>query len=106
MSEKYSKHYSVLYNECIGAFKEIANTKEQCHFADMTFGAGGHSLGIAREIASATVYSVDQDQDAIDNGNKRIASEGFNERAFLNKMNFEAFPSWVKENKPELKFEP
>lgn len=100
----YGKHYSVFYKECLDTFKESAENLSTSRFADMTFGAGGHSLGIAKEISNSHVYGVDQDPDAIKNGNERIKSENLEERVFLNKMNFEEFPNWVKENHPELKF--
>ena len=94
----YKKHYSVFYRECIDTFKEVTSTFESPLFADMTFGAGGHSLGIITEIANSKIVSVDQDPDAIKNGRQRIESEGFSERAELLKMNFESFPAWAREN--------
>lgn len=105
MSE-YTKHYSVMLNECIEYAKESCalNTEAKSYIADMTFGGGGHSLTFAREISDCIVYSTDQDPDAIKNGREIIAKENFEEKVILNKMNFSEFPQWVNENKPELKF--
>lgn len=105
MDNDYKKHYSVMYKECVEHFKEVASKKEKTIFADLTFGAGGHSTGIAREISGATVYSVDQDPDAIKNGNQRIEKENLQGRVILNKMNYEEFPGWIEENHPDLKFD-
>ena len=106
MKEEYTGHYSVMYNDCIDAFKEVAKEKkENCFFADMTFGGGGHSLGIAKEIENSTVYSVDQDPDALENGQKKIIDAGMNGKVILNDMNYEQFPEWVSENIPAQKFD-
>lgn len=106
MTKTYTGHYSVLYRECLDAFISVSRDKKsKTIFADMTFGGGGHSLGIAKEIEDSNVYSVDQDPDALENGFKIIKEQGFDGRVFLNPMNYESFPSWVKENHPELKFD-
>lgn len=101
---EYGKHYSVFYKECVEAFKQSSQGLMAPCFADMTFGAGGHSIGIAKEIKNAKVYAVDQDPDAIKNGNIRIEEENLKNNVFLNKMNFESFPKWIENNHPELKF--
>lgn len=106
MTKNYTEHYSVFYKECIGAFKEVANKKSgETIFADMTFGGGGHSLGIAQEIPHSIVYSVDQDPDALENGYKKIQELNLENRVFLNKMNFEQFPEWVSSEKSDLLFD-
>lgn len=105
MAKQYTKHYSVFYNECLEEFSKVNPEKKTRYYADMTFGGGGHSLGVAKEIENSIVYSVDQDPDAIKNGNELIESFGLKEKVFLNKMNYEEFPSWVEQNHPELKFD-
>jgi len=105
MDTNYSQHYSVLYKECRDAFLGRAAEKENPIFADMTFGGGGHTLRIAKEIPGSTFYSVDQDPDAIANGLKRIDDEKLNDRVNLLKMNFEEFPEWVSGNHSNLKFD-
>lgn len=95
-----------MYNDCLKAFKSVAAQKNSpCIFADMTFGGGGHSLGIAQEIEGSTVYSVDQDPDALKNGFEKIEKLNLSSKVLLNKMNFEEFPSWIQNNHPELKFD-
>lgn len=105
MQNLYKKHYSVLYNECVDALKIVASAKESPVFADMTFGAGGHSLGIAKEIENSIVYSVDQDSDAIDNGRALINEFDLKERVILTKMNFEKFPKWISEKNENILFD-
>ena len=104
-NNEYKSHYSVLFKECIDAFKQANPEKQKRIFADMTFGAGGHSIGTALNIEDCTVYSVDQDPDAIENGLKKIKENEVEGRVILNKMNFEQFPGFIKENHPDLKFD-
>lgn len=103
MSEEYGAHYSVMYQECLDALASGVHNDDAI-FADMTFGAGGHTTGLARLFESAKVYAVDQDPDAIKNGIERITSEGLANKITLIKTNYSDFPDWVLENSPELKF--
>ncbi|MDP7321239.1 MAG: 16S rRNA (cytosine(1402)-N(4))-methyltransferase RsmH [Bacteriovoracaceae bacterium] len=105
MDELYTKHYSVLYEECLNFFKQANSESETKYFADMTFGGGGHTFGIVKEISNAKVFSVDQDPDAIKNGNDLIAKYDLEKSVHLLKMNFSSFPQWVKLNRPELGFD-
>lgn len=105
MSEtNYTSHYSVLLEESLEAMRRGAKDCPSPIFADMTFGGGGHTFAFANQIENSTVYSTDQDPDALENGYKRIEKENMQGRIFLNAMNFEKFPTWVKENHPDLKF--
>lgn len=103
MSEKYGKHYSVMYNECLEALKSSASDSKAI-FADMTFGAGGHTVGLANLFEHSKVYAVDQDPDAIKNGNERITKAGLENKIKLIKSNYAEFPDWVSKNEPNLKF--
>ena len=106
MSDDYKDHYSVLYKECLAAFKDVnSKNSKPSIYADMTFGGGGHSLGIAKEIHLSTVYSVDQDPDALKNGQEKIKKMDMDGRVILTKMNYESFPSWIADNHPQLKFD-
>ena len=105
MTKQYTKHYSVFYTECLEEFSKVNPGKVTRYYADMTFGGGGHSLGMAKEITNSVVYSVDQDPDAIKNGNELIKSFDLKEKVFLNKMNYEEFPNWISNNHPDLKFD-
>jgi 16S rRNA (cytosine1402-N4)-methyltransferase len=105
MDKNYKKHYSVFYKECIEFFSNANTSKKSRYYADMTFGGGGHSTGIAKEVDGAIVYSVDQDPDAIQNGLKIIADEDLVDRVILTKMNFESFPAWIASHHPEKKFD-
>ena len=86
MSE-YTSHYSVLLPEVLAAFKE--ETNNQKNFADMTFGGGGHSFAMADTFSDAHIFSVDQDNDALENGWNQISQRGKSDSMTLTKMNFE-----------------
>ncbi len=103
MSKNYGKHYSVMYKECLDAL--TLNDSSSEIFADMTFGAGGHTFGLANSSDKAQVYSTDQDPDAIKNGNERIKENSLEGKVHLIKTNYTDFPQWVEQNKPELKFQ-
>jgi 16S rRNA (cytosine1402-N4)-methyltransferase len=93
----YTKHYSVLYRECLDAL--IGSAKgDKTYIADLTFGGGGHTLGIAKEISNAHVISFDQDPDAYQNGLSLIRENQLADRIQLIKNNFENFPSWWEDN--------
>lgn len=99
---EYTSHYSVLLKECLEACTQSSIGQNNLNFADMTFGGGGHSLAIARQFPDSKVYSVDQDQDAIDNGLKVLQEHSLVERVFLNKMNFSEFPDWANRKEIQL----
>lgn len=103
MSEDYGKHYSVMYKKCLEALKNGASDGKAI-FADMTFGAGGHTTGLAKMLDHAHVYAVDQDPDAIKNGKIRIQNESLESKITLIKTNYSDFPKWMAENAPDVKF--
>jgi 16S rRNA (cytosine1402-N4)-methyltransferase len=103
MEKKYTKHRSVLFEESLDAMKIGMDGVEAPYIADMTFGGGGHSCAMAELSESVKVYSVDQDPDALENGYKIIKEKGLEAKLFLNNMNYEQFPAWMKSNHPEIK---
>jgi 16S rRNA (cytosine1402-N4)-methyltransferase len=56
-------HLPVLLNECITAL----NLRPGCCIADVTFGGGGHSREILRQLQGGRLIAFDQDADAIRN---------------------------------------
>ena len=64
----YQSHYSVLLPETIQAFSDASKDVAGPLFADMTFGGGGHTFAVAENFSDSIVYSVDQDDDALENG--------------------------------------
>jgi len=100
MSSDYKKHYSVLYKECLDFLYMDAPIEPK--FADMTFGAGGHSMGLAKRDSKAQVFSVDQDPDALDNGFKVLKENDLENRVRLLNMNFESFPEWAQSENLKL----
>lgn len=86
---EYTKHYSVLLNEVLEAFKQIDG--EKLAFADLTFGGGGHTFEIAETFNESKVYCIDQDPQAYENGLERIKNENREKQIILKKGNFEDF---------------
>lgn len=101
MENEYGKHYSVLKNECINFLTEL-NDKIPCSYADLTFGAGGHSSALAQLNPKAKVFCVDQDPDAIKNGEALLLSLNLSDRVKLLKMNFVDFPDYAQSNNLKL----
>jgi len=55
-------------------------------------------------VSGSTVYSTDQDPDALKNGSENISRRGKEKSVHLLPMNFLQFPGWCLENKMEGKF--
>lgn len=101
---EYLSHYSVMLKECLEALESGSKSSGSFIFADLTFGAGGHTFALSDQISGSIVYSTDQDPDALKNGNEEISRRGKTDSIHLLPMNFEAFPNWCVENKMEGKF--
>ena len=73
-------------------------------FADLTFGAGGHSLGVLENIKGSSLIAFDQDPDAYQNGVELLAAKGFTDRCTLHHANFncfhQKFPKGLLKNLP------
>lgn len=100
---EYTSHYSVLLKEVLEAFEKQTSTQK--YFGDMTFGGGGHSFAIAESFAKAHIFSVDQDNDALENGYKLIKERGKSETMTLVKMNFHNFPKWFEKEHSDKKLD-
>lgn len=98
----YTSHYSVLKKECLAYLSEVNSGEKTKYLADCTFGGGGHSLAMAKEIDNSYVVSFDQDPDAIANGNKLIEENELSETLHLYKSNFVHFKKVVTENEPHI----
>lgn len=103
MTKEYTKHYSVLHREILQAFSTLTYDKNLV-LADLTFGGGGHTLMLAKEIENAIIYCVDQDPDALKNGENLITNNQLQDRVILNSMNYEEFPLWVSRQDQQLRF--
>ena len=101
---EYLAHYSVLLKECLEALELGSRTSGSKTFADLTFGAGGHTFALSDRVSGSTVYSVDQDPDALRNGEASIKEKLKQDSVKLLPMNFESFPGWCAENQLEGKF--
>ena len=88
----YFSHYSVMLADCLEIFQENFKRDSNGLFADMTFGAGGHSLNVAKSFPRHKVISVDQDPEAFANGLEQIKVQGLENQVKLLRMNFSEFP--------------
>lgn len=97
MSE-YLSHYSVLLRECLEALETGSHASGSKIFADLTFGAGGHTFALSEQIPGSIIYSTDQDPDALKNGEINITAKGKTGAVNLLAMNFVEFPDWCEKN--------
>lgn len=102
--EEYSKHYSVMNKDVLDYLSQNFSKEDKLTIADLTFGAGGHTLKIASEYPNSTLVSFDQDPEAYANGLKLIERNGFQQRVNLIHTNFENFDEQplVQENEFDL----
>jgi 16S rRNA (cytosine1402-N4)-methyltransferase len=101
---EYLAHYSVLLKECLEGLELGSKTSGSLLFADLTFGAGGHTFALSEQIKDSVIYSTDQDPDAIKNGNENIVRRGREGAIHLLPMNFKDFPEWCLKNSMQKKF--
>jgi len=104
MSDEYLSHYSVMLKECLDALELGSKTSGSLIFADLTFGAGGHTFALSDQVSGSTVYSTDQDPDALKNGEENIRRRGKEGKVNLLAMNFNEFPEWCEKNQMHGKF--
>jgi 16S rRNA (cytosine1402-N4)-methyltransferase len=97
MSE-YLSHYSVMLKECLKALELGSRSSGSKIFADLTFGAGGHTFALSDQVSGSIVYSTDQDPDALKNGQENIRLKGKEGKVILLPMNFQEFPQWCEKN--------
>jgi 16S rRNA (cytosine1402-N4)-methyltransferase len=95
---EYLSHYSVMLKECLEALELGSKASGSLIFADLTFGAGGHTFALSDRISGSTVYSTDQDPDALKNGEENIVRRGKEGSVKLLPMNFVEFPDWCEKN--------
>lgn len=101
---EYLAHYSVMLNECLDALELGSKASGSLVFADLTFGGGGHTFALSDRISGSTIYSTDQDPDALRNGYKNIEDRGKTGSINLLAMNFQEFPEWCEKNHMHGKF--
>jgi 16S rRNA (cytosine1402-N4)-methyltransferase len=101
---EYLSHYSVMLKECLEALELGSKSSGSLLFADLTFGAGGHTFSVSDHFSGSTVYSTDQDPDALKNGAENIIRRGKEGLVHLLPMNFVEFPAWCEKNQMQQKF--
>ena len=100
---EYLSHYSVMLKECLQALEDGSKASGSKIFADLTFGAGGHTFALSDHVSGSTVYSTDQDPDALKNGHENIVRRGKQETVKLLPMNFQQFPDWCEQHQMQGK---
>jgi 16S rRNA (cytosine1402-N4)-methyltransferase len=98
--DSYKEHYSVMKDDILAL---LENNDQSYNIADLTFGAGGHSLAFLNKYTKSTLYTCDQDPDAVKNS-KEILSN-FEQRVHFKKTNFHNFAKWMKKDHPQVKLD-
>jgi 16S rRNA (cytosine1402-N4)-methyltransferase len=93
-----------MLKECLEALELGSKSSGSLLFADLTFGAGGHTFAVSDHFSGSTVYSTDQDPDALKNGAENILRRGKEGMVHLLPMNFAEFPAWCEKNQMQQKF--
>tara|TARA_R110002049_G_scaffold260900_1_gene436982 strand:+ start:3208 stop:4164 length:957 start_codon:yes stop_codon:yes gene_type:complete len=86
----YKSHYSVMREDVLHHLK-----KDNALYADLTFGAGGHSLALA-ELTGSRVLSFDQDPEALKNAKKLFEDQNIKNIELVD-SNFQNFPEHAEE---------
>ncbi len=102
--DQYLSHYSVMLKECLSALGKGSQDSGSNIFADLTFGAGGHTFALSDQLSGSIVYATDQDPDALKNGYENIVRRGKEGSIHLLSMNFQQFPDWCMTNQMEGNF--
>src|SRR5690606_7862845 len=71
-------------------------------FADLTFGAGGHTFKLLSEKPNAKVIACDQDPDAFENGADLIKNSNLQEKIELLNINFCELPTLLEKRQIKL----
>ena len=100
--DNYKPHNTVLKERAVRYLCENADPDEKCHFADLTFGGGGHSLEILSQSSCFRVIGVDQDPDSWKNAQKIVDVPSYKNRLIVEKMNFKNFSEWVMRTHPMI----
>ncbi len=103
--DQYLKHKSVLLEEVILNLTDGLDPNGEYHFADLTFGGGGHSLQVASMFNKSNIISFDQDPEAFVNGQKIIKSKDLQNQILLIKSNFENFKNQILNLNEEILFD-
>ena len=89
---EYTKHETVLREECVTFLTEKGPFGKESLFADLTFGGGGHTRALLEADPSYNVLAFDQDPEAVENGKRIISQLESPERIKLVHGNFRQFP--------------
>lgn len=93
----YGSHYSVMKKDVLDVLERSFSKDKEIIIADLTFGAGGHTKAMAEAFPKSSIYSFDQDPDAISNGNDFLTKVGLKERVSLIDSNFRNFSNVLPE---------
>ena len=88
--EKY--HTPVLLKESV----EALQIKPEGIYIDLTFGGGGHSKEILKQLTTGKLLAFDQDEDAVKNAELFYNNPEFKDRFFFIHSNFRYFKNFLK----------
>lgn len=97
MNEKYISHKSIFLDETLEYLGETIGELEAPIMADLTFGGGGHTFAFVKKYSQLKVMAFDQDQEAINKGQKVVDEENLSSRLKLVWSNYKDFPEKFKE---------
>ncbi|MBT3235005.1 MAG: 16S rRNA (cytosine(1402)-N(4))-methyltransferase RsmH [Bdellovibrionales bacterium] len=100
---EYSIHYSVLKQESLQYLTNDGQNRDGW-FLDLTFGGGGHSTAFLDGSQTCNVIAIDQDPEAIANGQKTV--ERYTPRLQLLDMNFSEFSTYYTSTLAPLEIAP
>ena len=98
----YKTHTTVLKEIAVQYLCANADVEQISHFADLTFGGGGHSLEVLSHSPHFRVIGVDQDPDSWSNAQKIVNTPACTNRLMVEKMNFKNFSEWVMREHPDI----
>lgn len=87
-----SVHIPVLLEECKEALKSMSHPPQWG--LDLTFGRGGHARAFLEEFPTLKILAVDQDLQAIIEGNETFAKEVQSGKVEFHHCNFHNWPSY------------
>jgi len=103
LSGTFLSHFSVLNTECTDHLLANYDRQEgEKTYADLTFGAGGHSLSLLDRHGDLQIIACDQDPDAFENGLKIIQEKNYTENINLLNINFAELPEYLSQRNVQL----
>ena len=98
MAFNYTPHYPVLGREILQQLSCALSASNSTLIADLTFGGGGHSLALLSQHSNIFLVAVDQDPEALSNGQQILQQKNYSPQVALWAQNFSDFPQAWQEH--------